>query len=116
MADAPNKKLISTSRVWSELRAILDLVADFSFKRFVTPRLIRVLYLLSLVAAVLAAIGWMAGGFAKGWTYGLFTVVTGPIAFLVYMLLARVVMEIVLAVFIVAEHVQRADRERSGPE
>ena len=48
-----------SSTLWSELRAVLDLVLDFSFQHFVTPRLIRLLYALSLMAAVLAALTWM---------------------------------------------------------
>jgi len=89
--------------LWSELRALLDLVLDFSFKRFVTPRLIRILYALSLLAAVLATLTWMFSGFASSWYYGLFTLITGPVAFVLYVLMARVVMELVLAIFQIAE-------------
>jgi hypothetical protein len=92
----------STS-LWSELRAVLDLVLDFSFQHFVTPRLIRLLYALSLLAAVLAALTWMFSGFTRGLFYGLFTFVTGPVAFIVYVLSARVVMEVILAIFQIAE-------------
>jgi hypothetical protein len=102
--------------LWAELRAMLDLVLDFSFKRFVTPRLIRWLYGLSLLAALLAAVAWMAGGFNVSWYYGLFTVVTGPIAFVLYVLVARVAMEIILAIFQIAEHAQRSAPGRDeGP-
>lgn len=89
--------------IWSELRAILDLVLDFSFKRFVTPQLIRVLYALSLLAALLGALTWMFSGFRDGITNGLFTLVTGPVAFVIYVLTARVGMELILAIFIIAE-------------
>lgn len=100
---------------WLELRALLDLVLDFSFKRFITPRLIRVLYALSLIAATLAAVTWMVSGFSGGRVlYGLFTVVTGPLAFLLYMLTARVAMEIILAIFQIAEHAQRASGNQDG--
>jgi len=91
-----------------ELRALMDLVLDFSFKRFVTPRLIRVLYVLSLLAATLAALTWMGSGFAHSMLYGFFTLVTGPLAFVLYVLTARVMMEIILAIFQIAEQAQRA--------
>lgn len=93
--------------IWHELRAILDLVLDFSFKRFVTPQLIRVLYALSLLAALLGALTWMFSGFRDGITNGLFTLVTGPVAFLIYVLTARVGMEVILAIFIIAEKSRR---------
>jgi len=85
------------------MRAVLDLVLDFSFQHFVTPRLIRLLYALSLLAAVLATVTWMFSGFADGILNGVFTFVTGPVAFIVYVLCARVVMEVILAIFQIAE-------------
>ena len=92
-----------SSTLWSDLRAVLDLVMDFSFQHFVTPRLIRLLYALSLMAAVLAALTWMFSGFGQSMLYGLFTFVTGPVAFILYVLSARVVMEVILAIFQIAE-------------
>ena len=89
--------------LWSEMRAVMDLVLDFSFQHFVTPRLIRVLYALSLLAAVLATITWMFSGFGTGIINGVFTFITGPVAFLIYILCARVVMEVILAIFQIAE-------------
>lgn len=80
---------------------------DFSFKRFLTPRLVRVLYILSLLAAVLSALAWMASGFTKGPLHGLFTLITGPVAFLIYVLTARVLMEVLLVVFRIAEHIEK---------
>lgn len=96
-----------TPSLWSEIRTVMDLLLDFSFKRFVTPHLIRILYALSLLAATLAAVGWMFSGFRIGWFYGLFTLVTGPVAFVLYVLSARVLMEVVLAIFQIAEKVRK---------
>ncbi|HEY1083438.1 MAG TPA: DUF4282 domain-containing protein [Prosthecobacter sp.] len=104
MNEPPSEKPAS---LWSEVRTVMDLVLDFSFKRFVTPHLIRILYALSLLAATLAAIGWMFSGFRVGWFYGLFTLITGPVAFVLYVLTARVIMEVVLAIFQIAEKVRK---------
>ena len=92
---------------WTVLRALFDHVSDFSFREFVTPRLIRVLYALSLIAALLSALTWMFSGFSVGLLYGLFTLVTGPLAFLIYVLAARVVVELILAIFLIAERARR---------
>lgn len=102
-APPPDK---STS-LWSEVQTIMDLVFDLSFKRFVTPHLIRILYALSLIAATLAAIGWMFSGFSVNWFYGLFTLITGPVAFVLYILTARVLMEVILAIFQIAEKIRK---------
>src|SRR6476620_2981641 len=107
MEEPASRTSLATSSFWTEVRAILDLVLDFSFKRFVTPRLIRVLYALSLIAATLAALAWMVSGFQIGLLSGLVTLVAGPLAFLLYVLVARVMMEIILAIFQIAEHTRR---------
>lgn len=92
--------------LWGETRALFALLFDFSFKRFLTPKLVRVLYSLSLLAAVLSALAWMGSGFRDGVMHGLFTLVTGPVAFFIYVLTARVLMELVLAIFRIAERVE----------
>lgn len=83
------------SSLWRQIRAVLDLVLDLSFKRFVTPHLLRMLYVLSLLAAVFYAISWMLSGF-----WGL---ITAPVAFLLYLIVARVAVELILAIFRIAE-------------
>jgi Domain of unknown function (DUF4282) len=100
MSDDPTPPS-TPATLWSEIRAVADLVLDFSFQRFVTPRLIRLLYALSLLGAGMATVAWMFSG--TGLLNGLFTFITGPVAFLVYVLCARVVMELILAVFQIAE-------------
>lgn len=110
MSQPPSQKPTTGATLWSEVRAVLDLVLDFSFQRFVTPHLIRVLYALSLLAATLAAISWMFSGFfgeKGGLFYGMFTLITGPVAFVMYVLTARVIMEVILAIFQIAEKVRK---------
>ena len=109
-APSTTKPAVAGNTLWVEARALLDLMLDFSFKRFITPRLIRVLYALSLVAAVIAAFGWVSNGFYRGFMYGVFTLITAPLAFLLYALIARVGMELILAIFQIAEHARRPDR------
>lgn len=106
---APSTPPATTSwtNIRAMLRALMDLLLDFSFKRYVTPHLIRLLYALSLMAALLAALGWMFTGSGDSWLYGLFKFITGPLAFLIYMITARVLMEVVLAIIELAEKARR---------
>lgn len=83
------------SSLWRQIRAVLDLVLDLSFKRFVTPHLVRMLYVLSLLGAVLHAGSMMMSGF-----WGL---IAAPVAFLLYLIVARVTVELILAIFRIAE-------------
>ena len=84
------------SSLWQQIRAVLDLVLDLSFKRFVTPRLVRMLYVLSLLAALMYAISWLF--------YSWWGIIVAPAAFLLYLIVARVTVELILAVFRIAEH------------
>ncbi len=94
------------------VRAVADLVMDFSFKTFVTPKLVRIIYALSLLAAFVWALMWMLGGFKVSFLFGLVTLVTGPLAFFFYVLCARVAVELVLAIFsIEAEMKKLNDRK-----
>ncbi|MCB1277492.1 DUF4282 domain-containing protein [Prosthecobacter sp.] len=85
------------SSLWQQIRAVLDLVLDLSFKRFVTPRLVRMLYVLSLLAAVYFAWKWM-------WD-GLWGFITAPMVFLLMLIVARVTVELILAIFRIADHI-----------
>ncbi len=96
------------TRLWSFIRAILDLVLDLSFKRLVTPKLIRVLYSLSLVGAVIYSWNWLWSGF---WGF-----VTAPLAFLAYAIVARVVVELILVIFRIAEKIAPLDENAPQEE
>ena len=110
MSDAPSPTSVLSS-LWQQIRAVLDLVLDLSFKRFVTPRLVRMLYVLSLLAAVFYAGSWMFSGFKLGTLSGLFTMVTAPVAFLLYLIFARVTVELILAIFRIADKIAPLSEE-----
>ena len=114
MADE-SKPSEGANSVLTEVRAVMDLVFDFSFKRFVTPRLVRILYVLSILAALIFALSWMFGGVADGFFNRLTRLITGPLAFLIYLLGARVSMEFVLAVFKIAENVEKLNQRKDPP-
>ncbi|WP_395739548.1 DUF4282 domain-containing protein [Prosthecobacter sp.] len=102
-AEPPSSSALSS--LWQQIRAVLDLVLDLSFKRYVTPHLVRMLYVLSLLAALFYAGVWMFSGF---WGF-----VTAPLAFLLYLIVARVAVELILAIFRIAEHIAPLDGEAS---
>ena len=94
-AEPPSSSVLSS--LWQQIRAVLDLVLDLSFKRFVTPHLVRMLYVLSLLAALMYAISWLF--------YSWWGIIVAPAAFLLYLIVARVTVELILAVFRIAEHI-----------
>ena len=102
------------SSLWQQIRAVLDLVLDLSFKRFVTPRLVRMLYVLSLLAASFYALSYMFSGFQNGTFTGIFQMVTAPVAFLLYLIVARVTVELILAIFRIADHLAPMSEEAAA--
>jgi len=107
MPEARDKSSSLLAIGWREVGGMFSLLTDLGFKRFVTPRLVRTIYLLSLAAAGIGAFAWVREGFAESFTRGLFTLVTGPLAFFLYALVARVCLEFVLAVIRIAENTDK---------
>lgn len=78
---------------------------DFSFRELITPKVIRVLYILIVV---LIGIGSLAA-FASFATQGAMSLILGivvvPLVALLYIILARVYMEILIVIFRIGEDV-----------
>ncbi|WP_395733669.1 DUF4282 domain-containing protein [Prosthecobacter sp.] len=105
-AEPPSSSALSS--LWQQIRAVLDLVLDLSFKRFVTPHLVRMLYVLSLLAAFMYALSWLF--------YSWWGIIIAPAAFLLYLIIARVTVELILAVFRIAERIApMADDTAANP-
>jgi hypothetical protein len=77
---------------------------DFSFSTFVTTRIIKVLYILSIVLAGLAALGLFFSLAFQGVGGVIGGIIVAPLLFLFYVILARVWMEIIIVLFRIAEN------------
>ncbi|MHB1587645.1 MAG: DUF4282 domain-containing protein [Acidiferrobacteraceae bacterium] len=78
---------------------------DFSFERFVTPKLAAGIYILETAAGAIAWIAFGLKGFASGFFHGAFDlVVIAPIGFILTLILLRVGLELLIAIFRIAEH------------
>ncbi len=77
---------------------------DFSFTSFVTPKLIKILYGISLVLIAIAVIALIVSGFSSGVGLGLlFLFIVGPLYGIFLVLFARMYMEILIAIFRIVE-------------
>ena len=85
-------------------KGFLAALFDFSFSEFLTTRIIRFIYAVGVFLAALAA---LAVGFSM-MDGGFFMKVTGliavPLAFLFFVALARVSLEMTIVLFRIAEH------------
>lgn len=93
---------------WAWAMDFLRNLFDLEFRRLMTPRMMPTLYVFAIIASGLAAIGHVLQGFALSTDSGLIRLLlTGPLAFIVLVVLARVALEFCLAIFRIAVHVNK---------
>ncbi len=82
-------------------------ILDTSFSDFVTESLIKVLYIISIALAVIAVIIGVVVIFANyGVAEGIGAIILSPIVLLAYILLVRVVFELFIVVFKIADYLE----------
>ena len=78
---------------------------DFSFGRFVSPRMMKLLYTLSIVFAGLLAVFLVIAGFKASIWFGILALLIGaPLIFLLTVVSSRVFLETILIIFRIADH------------
>ncbi|MEZ4503096.1 MAG: DUF4282 domain-containing protein [Dehalococcoidia bacterium] len=87
---------------------------DFSFSEFITGSVIRFVYMLLVVLSGLGALAFLIGGLARGGGAAIGALVFAPIAFLVYVLLARIWLEVLIVIFRIAENTEEIARHMRG--
>lgn len=78
---------------------------DFSFDHFVTPSIIKVLYILGLVAIVVVYLVLLIAGFTASTAFGVLVLVVGPVVGLIYLAIWRVTLEFYYALIRLSEDV-----------
>lgn len=93
---------------WAWMVDFLRNLFDLEFRRLMTPRMMPTLYVFAIIASGLAAVGYVLQGFALSTDSGLIRLfLTGPLAFIVLVVMARVALEFCLAIFRIAVHVNK---------
>jgi len=91
---------------------------DFSFSEFVTPRLVKVLYILAIVGIALYTLFGLFSAFAysTGFASTLLALILVPIGALVMLILARFYMELLLVIFRIADKVDKIAQSKGVSE
>lgn len=98
---------------------------DMSFTAFVTTRIVKVLYFLLILVAGLGSVFLIISGFSASQGVGfLILFIVAPLFFLITVIYARVILELIIVVFRIAEHAaeiaeqgrRAAQRPPSGEE
>jgi Domain of unknown function (DUF4282) len=88
---------------------------DFSFRTFITERIIKVLYVLSTIIVALWTLFFVLVAFRNSTGFGVVTLVLlGPLFFVFTMIYVRVVLELIMVIFRIHEDVDSINRRGGG--
>jgi hypothetical protein len=80
---------------------------DFSFSKFVSPKIVKFLYGLSILFAALLAVFFIVVGFEASMWFGIFALFIGaPLILLLTVISSRVFLEMILVIFRMADCVE----------
>ena len=82
-------------------------IFDFTFTKFVTPVIIKILYILVLVFGGLLLIVLLIASIFNGFAAFLGMLIFGTLGFLMTVLLYRVMFELVMVIFAIKENTDR---------
>jgi fatty acid desaturase len=83
---------------------------DFSFDQFVSPKILKFLYGLSMLYAAFIALFLAIAGFKVSIGFGFLALFIGtPLIFLLMVIYSRVLLEMVLVIFRISDHLAEID-------
>lgn len=95
-------------------RSFLSSLFDFSFSDLITPKIIKVLYMICVGLAGLGALLFLAAALRGGIVGGIVGLVVAAPLFILYVILARVYMEILIVIFRIAQDVRTIANSKGG--
>ena len=78
---------------------------DFSFSRYITPTVVKVVYVVVIVVTALYWLGGLIASFAQDWWVGLLFLLFGWIFALLYLAFVRIVLECFVALISISQKV-----------
>ena len=82
---------------------LIENLMDFSFQRFVTPRMLKILYGVHLLIGLIAAVWYVFNGFQISTPNGLLALILACAAMLFWIVYCRIVVELLAVVFRAAQ-------------
>lgn len=107
-------------------RGFFGSLFDFSFSSFVTPKVIKVLYALQIIMCALVTLAFMYNQFERAnrmsmYSYGSSTeaylsMLFAPVGFCVAVLFSRIMLEVTIVLFRIAENLGEINRKTREPQ
>lgn len=86
-----------------EAKGMWEGLTDFSFRVYATPKMVKFLYGLHLLAGLIAAVAWVVLALQQAPVQGLLALLGALIGYFFWILYCRVVLEVLAAVFRIAD-------------
>lgn len=99
-----------------EDKGFLKSLLDFEFKELITLKIIKVLYMIGIIAAGIVGIMIFAKAFSQSFTTGLLHVIAAPIVFLLIVVISRVIMELLMTLFRIEENTRKEQLQAEAVE
>jgi Domain of unknown function (DUF4282) len=99
-------------------KGFLSSLFDVSFSSLITTRVIKVLYILSMIVIGIATLFFVVAGFAQSGGSGIVALIVAPLVALLYLIYARVLLEVVICLFRIMEtnaEMASLQRAAAGP-
>ena len=77
---------------------------DFTFTKYVTPSVIRIVYILVIVFAAIGWIGAVIAGFGNSVSAGLWALIFATLGALIGILIWRVILELTMVIFAIKDN------------
>lgn len=91
-----------------EKRGFIGSLFDFSFSEFVTPKIVSILYMISLGLLAIGMLGWLIMSFVAKWYMGFVVLLIGiPIGGSLMIIFTRVYYEILIVIFKLYEELRK---------
>jgi hypothetical protein len=84
-------------------KGLVGSLFDFSFKAFVTPKVIQIIFILMLILLVLWTVAIISVGFAAHTAVGVIALLLSPVIYLVGVLFVRIYLELIIVLFRIYE-------------
>lgn len=85
---------------------------DLSFEEFITPSIIKVLFIIAMVAIGLSVLAAIIMGFVTSGALGIFVLIAAVVGGFMYLLLARVFLEMVVVFFRIRDDTEELVRRK----
>jgi Domain of unknown function (DUF4282) len=99
-----------SERPGTDTKGFFGALFDFSFNSFVTPKIVKIVYILATVGLALVYLLFVVTAFSRGAGSGLVVLILGAIGFFIYLAVIRMTLEFYYAIIRMSEDIHSGRR------